>query len=183
MSACKPENMQEIIEKAKLIRLVIFDVDGVLTDGKLIFDESGREYKCFNTKDGHGIKMLRNSGVETAVISGRDSRAVSLRMASLGVTHVFQGQDDKRAAFDELCERLSVSPEQVACVGDDLPDLPLFARAGLAIAVADAHFAVRQHADWCTSLPGGSGAAREVCDLVMKAQQTLDSSIDAYVIA
>jgi 3-deoxy-D-manno-octulosonate 8-phosphate phosphatase (KDO 8-P phosphatase) len=175
--------MQEILEKAKLIRLVIFDVDGVLTDGKLIFDESGREYKCFNTKDGHGIKMLRNSGVEAAVISGRKSKSVSLRMASLGVTHVFQGQDDKRAAFDELCNTLGVKSEHVACVGDDLPDLPLFARAGLAIAVADAHFAVRQHADWCTSLPGGCGAAREVCDLVMQAQRTLEPSIDRYAVA
>ncbi|MCI0654986.1 MAG: HAD hydrolase family protein [Methylococcaceae bacterium] len=173
--------MHEILEKAKLVRLVIFDVDGVLTDGKLIFDESGREYKCFNTKDGHGIKMLRNSGVETAVISGRKSRAVSLRMSSLGVQHVLQGRDDKRAAFDELCAALSVSPGQVACVGDDLPDLPLFIRAGLAIAVADAHIAVRQRADWCTSLPGGCGAAREVCDLVMQAQQTLEPSISAYL--
>ncbi|MGH8499939.1 MAG: 3-deoxy-manno-octulosonate-8-phosphatase KdsC [Methylococcales bacterium] len=175
--------MQKIIDKAKIIRLVIFDVDGVLTDGKLIFDESGREYKTFNAKDGHGIKMLRESGVETAVISGRKSTSVSLRMAGLGVKHVFQGHDDKRVAFDQLCETLSVSPEQVAHVGDDLPDLPLFARVGLSIAVADAHFAVRQRADWCTSLPGGCGAAREVCDLVMQAQQTLEPSIQAYVIA
>lgn len=174
--------MQEIIEKAKRIRLVIFDVDGVLTDGKLIFDESGREYKVFNAKDGHGIKMLLESGVATAVISGRQSSAVSVRMASLGVKHVYQGRDDKRAAFDELCERLSIQPEQVAHVGDDLPDLPLFARAGLAIAVADAHFAVRQRADWCTSLAGGCGAAREVCDMVMTAQQTLEPSIQAYAL-
>lgn len=176
----KSENMQKIIEKAKLIRLVVFDVDGVLTDGKLFFDETGHEYKSFNTKDGHGIKMLRNSGVEIAIISGRKSAAVSLRMSSLGVEHVFQGQDDKTAAYDELCEKLSVRSEQVAYVGDDLPDLPVICRVGLAIAVADAHFAVRQHADWCTSLAGGCGAAREVCDLIMKAQQTLEPSIKAY---
>ncbi len=173
--------MQKIIDKAKIIRLVIFDVDGVLTDGKLIFDESGREYKIFNAKDGHGIKMLRESGVETAVVSGRKSTSVSLRMANLGVKHVFQGQDDKRLALNQLCETLSVSPEQVAHVGDDLPDLPLFVRVGLAIAVADAHFAVRQRADWCTSLPGGCGAAREVCDLIMQAQRKLEPSIQAYV--
>ncbi|MGH8477918.1 MAG: 3-deoxy-manno-octulosonate-8-phosphatase KdsC [Methylococcales bacterium] len=175
--------MQEIFEKAKRIRLVIFDVDGVLTDGKLIFDDAGREYKTFNTRDGHGIKMLQQSGVETAVISGRESRAVAVRMASLGVKHVFQGQHDKRLVFDRLCEALSVDPIQVAHVGDDLPDLPLFARVGLAIAVADAHFAVRQRADWCTSLPGGCGAAREVCDLLMQAQQSLEPAIEAYVVA
>lgn len=174
--------MQEIIEKAKLIRLVIFDVDGVLTDGKLFFDESGREYKCFNTKDGHGIKMLRESGIETAVISGRKSLSVTLRMKSLGVKYVYQGQEDKRSAFDELCEMLSLNPAQVACVGDDVPDLTLFGRAGLAIAVADAHPAVRQQADWCTSLPGGCGAAREVCDLVMQAQGTLEGSVRVYLI-
>ena len=175
--------MQKIIEKAKLIRLVIFDADGVLTDGKLFFDETGREYKSFNAKDGHGFKMLRNSGVEIAVISGRKSTAVSLRMSSLGVEHVFQGQDDKTAAYNKLCERLSVQPEQVAYVGDDLPDLPLICRVGLAIAVADAHVVVRQHADWCTSLAGGCGAAREVCDLVMKAQKTLEASISTYLVS
>ena len=179
----KSENMQEILEKAKLIRLVVFDVDGVLTDGKLIFDESGREYKCFNTKDGHGIKMLLKSGVETAIISGRQSAAVAIRMAELGVEHVFQGREDKRSTFDELCASLSFRTEQVAYVGDDLPDLPLFNRVGLSIAVADAHQAVRQHADWCTSLAGGSGAAREVCDLVMAAQKTLEPAIGGYLIA
>ncbi|MGR9105784.1 MAG: 3-deoxy-manno-octulosonate-8-phosphatase KdsC [Gammaproteobacteria bacterium] len=181
MAPTEPFQMKDIIEKAKRIRLVIFDVDGVLTDGKLIFDESGREYKCFNTKDGHGIKMLHENGIATAVISGRKSPAVALRMASLGVKHVFQGREDKTNAFDELRAQLPVVTEQIAYVGDDLPDIPVFARVGLAIAVADAHITVRQHADWCTTLPGGCGAAREVCDLVLLAQERLETSIDGYL--
>jgi 3-deoxy-D-manno-octulosonate 8-phosphate phosphatase (KDO 8-P phosphatase) len=173
--------IERVLDKATKTRLVIFDVDGVLTDGRLIFDDSGREYKAFNAKDGHGIKMLRASGVEAAVISGRKSAAVALRLESLGIQHVFQGQDDKNVAFDELCEKLSIRPEQVAFVGDDIPDLPVLVRVGLAIAVADAHYSVRQRADWCTSLPGGCGAAREVCDLVMQAQKTLEPSIQSYL--
>lgn len=175
--------MQKIIEKAKLIRLVIFDVDGVLTDGKLFFDEQGREYKSFNTKDGHGFKMLHGSGVDIAIISGRQSHSVSVRMANLGVKHVFQGQEDKTIAFKALCEKLSLQPEQVAYVGDDLPDLPLMNRVGLSIAVGDAHIAVKSQADWCTTLAGGNGAAREVCDLVMRAQQTLETSIRSHLVS
>lgn len=185
MTCFPPEaaNMQEILEKAKLIRLVVFDVDGVLTDGKLFFDETGREYKSFNAKDGHGIKMLRSSGVEAAIISGRKSASVSLRMSSLGVEHVYQGQEDKVAVLDELCHLLLLSRDQVAFVGDDLQDLPVMGRVKLGIAVADAHIAVRQHADWCTSLPGGCGAAREVCDLVMNAQGTLEPLTSEYLAA
>ncbi len=175
--------MQKILEIAKQIRLVIFDVDGVLTDGGLIFDESGREYKVFNVKDGQGIKMLRDGGVEIAVISARESKSVSVRMTSLGVKHVYQGQDDKGLAFDDLCEKLSINPRHVAYVGDDVPDLRLFSRVGLAIAVADAHVAVRQRADWCTSLAGGRGAAREVCDLILTAKQMLDASIEAFLLS
>ncbi len=173
--------MEQILAKAKQIRLVIFDVDGVLTDGKLFFDDSGREYKAFHARDGHGIKMLRNSGVEVAIISGRQSESVARRMASLGVEHVYQGQEDKVAAFNELCNKLPVNSMQVAHVGDDLPDLPLMRRAGMAIAVADAHFAVLERADWCTKLCGGQGAAREVCDLIMQAQETLDAAINTYL--
>jgi 3-deoxy-D-manno-octulosonate 8-phosphate phosphatase (KDO 8-P phosphatase) len=171
--------MQKILEIAKQIGLVIFDVDGVFTDGGLIFDETGREYKVFNVKDGHGIKMLRDGGVEVAVISGRESKSVALRMASLGIKYVYQGQDDKRLAFNELCATLPINPKHVAYVGDDLPDLRLFSRVGLAIAVADAHYAVRHRADWCTSLAGGRGAVREVCDLILTAKGTLDAAIEA----
>ncbi len=167
--------------KAKKIRLVIFDVDGVLTDGRLVFDESGREYKAFHARDGHGIKMLRNSGVDIAVISGRRSESVRQRMQGLGIEHIFQGQEDKVVSFNELCRKLQVHPKHVAHVGDDLPDLPIMQRAGMGIAVADAHFVVRNHADWCTSLSGGQGAVREVCDLIMQAQDTLDNAVGNYL--
>ena len=172
---------KEVLEKAAKIRLLIFDVDGVLTDGKLFFDEMGREYKAFHSRDGHGIKMLQKTGVDVAVISGRRSKSVAQRMASLGIEHVFQGQEDKCAAFNELCTKLGVTADQVAHVGDDLLDLPLMRRAGLAIAVQDAHFSVRERAHWITANPGGYGAAREVCDLVMQAQNTFDAAINAYL--
>ena len=175
------QNSQALLDKGKHIRLVIFDVDGVLTDGKLFFDDSGREYKSFHARDGHGIKMLRNSGVEVAIISGRQSESVAQRMDGLGIRHVYQGQENKVAAFEELCLKLVLTPNQIAHVGDDLPDLPLMRRAGLAIAVNDAHFAVKRYAHWCTTQPGGQGAAREVCDLIMQAQNTLDTAIKGYL--
>ena len=173
--------LKHALVKAKNIRLVIFDVDGVLTDGRLVFDESGREYKAFHARDGHGIKMLRNSGVDIAVISGRRSESVRQRMLELGIEHIFQGQKDKVASFNELCRKLPVHPKQVAHVGDDLPDLPIMQRVGMGIAVADAHFVVRKQADWCTSLSGGQGAVREICDLIMQAQGTWDSAVSLYL--
>jgi 3-deoxy-D-manno-octulosonate 8-phosphate phosphatase (KDO 8-P phosphatase) len=173
--------MQDILARAAKIRLVIFDVDGVLTDGRLFFDDRGREYKGFHVRDGHGIKMLQRTGVEVAVISGRASRAVALRMAGLGIQHVFQGHEDKLGAFAALCEQLQLRAEQVAHVGDDLPDLPIMRRVGLAVAVNDAHSGVRKYAHWRTANGGGAGAAREVCDLIMQAQGSLDSLIEAYL--
>lgn len=173
--------MQDVIDKAKNIKLLILDVDGVLTDAKLFFDDQGREYKAFHARDGHGIKLLRQTGVEVAVISGRRSESVALRMRSLGIEHVYQGQENKLAAFEELLRRLAVTPEATAHVGDDLLDLPLMKRAGLAIAVRDAHFAIKDYADWVTTLPGGEGAAREVCDFIMRAQGNLERVISAYL--
>jgi 3-deoxy-D-manno-octulosonate 8-phosphate phosphatase (KDO 8-P phosphatase) len=172
---------QAILDKAKQIRLVIFDVDGVLTDGTLFLDEQGREYKTFHTRDGQGIKMLHDSGVEVAIISGRKSESVTRRMEGLGISHVYQGQKNKVAAFEALCLQLTLTSNQVAHVGDDLPDLPLMRRAGLAIAVNDAHFAVKRYAHWRTAQPGGRGAAREVCDLIMQAQNRLDVAINRYL--
>jgi 3-deoxy-D-manno-octulosonate 8-phosphate phosphatase (KDO 8-P phosphatase) len=170
----------DALARATKVRLVIFDVDGVLTDGKLYFTPDGQEFKGFHARDGHGIKLLQRTGVATAVISGRNSKAVSLRMEMLGVTHVYQGQENKLAAFTDLLSKLNLKPEQVAHVGDDLLDLPLMRRVGLAVAVADAHFSLRDHAHWVTALPGGDGAAREVCDLVMEAQGTLQGIIESY---
>ena len=173
--------MQSIVEKAKKLKLLILDVDGVLTDGKLFFDNDGNEYKSFHAQDGHGIKMLRQTGVEVAVISGRKSNSVALRMKNLGIQHVYQGHENKIAAFNEIIELIGITPEQSAHVGDDVIDLPIMIRVGLAIAVNDANFAVKQHADWCTTLPGGQGAVREVCDFIMQAQGRFDEILNAYL--
>jgi 3-deoxy-D-manno-octulosonate 8-phosphate phosphatase (KDO 8-P phosphatase) len=175
------DNMQSIVEKAKKLKLLILDVDGVLTDGKLFFDNDGNEYKSFHAQDGHGIKMLRQTGVEVAVISGRKSKSVALRMKNLGIEYVYQGHENKIAAFNEIIEKIGITPEQAAHVGDDVIDLPVMIRVGLAIAVNDANFAVKQHADWCTALPGGQGAVREVCDFIMQAQGHFDEMLNAYL--
>jgi 3-deoxy-D-manno-octulosonate 8-phosphate phosphatase (KDO 8-P phosphatase) len=173
--------IQPIIDKAKKLKLLILDVDGVLTDGKLFFDNEGNEYKTFHARDGHGIKLLRQTGVEVAVISGRKSNSVLLRMNSLGIQHVYQGHEDKRAAFYDLLDKIGITPEEAAHVGDDLLDLPIMVRVGLAIAVDDANFAVKEHAHWCTSASGGNGAVREVCDFIMKAQGNYDDVLNSYL--
>ncbi len=173
--------MQDIQERARQIRLVIFDVDGVLTDGSLFLGDDGQEYKAFNSKDGHGMKMLQASGIEIAIITGRSSEVVRIRMQSLGIAHVFQGIEDKAAAYAELKQRLDLRDEQIAYVGDDVVDLPVMTRVGLAVCVADGHPLVRQHAHWTTSLGGGHGAAREVCELLMDAQGSLRPALDAYL--
>lgn len=175
------ERLQAVLEKAKKLKLLILDVDGVLTDGKLFFDNEGNEYKAFHARDGHGIKLLRQTGVEVAVISGRKSNSVALRMKNLGIELVYQGHENKIAAFNEIIEKMGILPEQAAHVGDDLLDLPVMIRVGLAIAVNDANFAVKQRADWCTTLPGGCGAVREVCDLIMQAQGRFDEVVDTYL--
>lgn len=173
--------MQKIIEKAKKLKLLILDVDGVLTDGRLFFDDNGKEYKTFHARDGHGIKLLRQTGVEVAIISGRKSNSVALRMKSLGVELVYQGHENKIAAFNEIIESLSITPDQAAHVGDDLLDLPVMTRVGLSIAVNDANDAVKEYADWCLSTPGGLGAVREVCDFIMQAQGTFDDVLKSYM--
>lgn len=170
-----------VLEKAKKLKLLILDVDGVLTDGRLFFDGEGNEYKAFHSRDGHGIKLLRQTGVDVAVISGRKSTSVALRMKNLGIEHVYQGHEHKVAAFNEIIEKVGITHEQVAYVGDDLLDLPIMRRVGLAIAVNDANFAVKQRADWCTTLSGGQGAVREVCDLIMQAQGSFDEVLNAYL--
>ena len=173
--------MQQILERAARIRLVIFDVDGVLTDGRLIIGDDGQEYKAFNTKDGHGMKMLRSTGVEIGIITGRTSNVVALRMEGLGIEHLYQGQQDKLPAYEELKAKLDLQDEQVAYVGDDVVDLPILCRVGLALTVADAHHLAKQHAHWQTEHNGGRGAAREVCELIMEAQGTLQPLMERYV--
>ncbi|WP_439097698.1 KdsC family phosphatase [Methylocucumis oryzae] len=137
--------------------------------------------KSFNAQDGHGIKMLRQTGVEIAVISGRKSVVVAKRMHDLGITHVYLGYDDKRVALSELLEKLALSPQQAAHVGDDVLDLPIMSRVGLGVAVADANFAVQHYADACTTRTGGQGAVREVCDFILQAQGHFDALIAAYL--
>jgi len=168
-------------DKVQRLKLLILDVDGVLTDGRLFFDDQGKEYKCFHARDGHGIKLLRHSGVEVAVISGRKSNSVAIRMQNLGVDLVYQGHENKRAAFNDVLQRVQLLPEQVAHVGDDVLDLPIMTQVGFAVAVADAHFAVKQRADWCTQSTGGMGAVREVCDLIMQVQGTFDEALQVYL--
>ncbi|QSA97957.1 HAD family hydrolase [Methylococcus sp. EFPC2] len=172
--------MNDVRAKAARIKLVIFDVDGVLTDGRFYFDEQGREYKGFHAHDGLGIKLLRKTGVDVAVISGRVSVSVSKRMDSLGIERVFQGYQNKLLAFDDILKDTGFSPEEIAHVGDDLLDLPLFRRVGLAVAVSNAHPSILSHVDWRTRQPGGYGAAREVCDLIMEAQGKLQDIVEQH---
>jgi 3-deoxy-D-manno-octulosonate 8-phosphate phosphatase (KDO 8-P phosphatase) len=173
--------VQDIEAKAQEIKLVIFDVDGVLTDGSLYFGDDGQEYKAFNSRDGHGMKMLQFSGIEIGIITGRTSDVVRHRMQNLGVEHVYQGKQEKLPAFEELKAKLELQENQIAYVGDDVVDLPIMRRVGLAIAVNDAHALVKQHAHWLTPSPGGRGAAREVCEMIMEAQGTLKPALDYYL--
>ena len=173
--------MQDILDKAAHVKLLIFDVDGVLTDGRIIIGDDGQEYKGFYTRDGHGMKMLQATGVEIAIITGRTSQVVEHRMAGLGIKHVFQGQLDKLPAFEQLIAQLGVAPHEVAYVGDDVVDLPVMTRVGLAVAVQDAHHLVVQHAHWQTPHGGGRGAARDICELIMEAQGHLHERFQHYL--
>jgi 3-deoxy-D-manno-octulosonate 8-phosphate phosphatase (KDO 8-P phosphatase) len=164
----------EALERARAVRLAVFDVDGVLTDGTLYIGAQGEAFKAFNILDGHGVKMLHAAGIATAIISGRSSEAVSRRAAELGIAHVVQGSSDKVAALDELLAALGLEASACAFVGDDLPDLPAMRRCGFAVAVANAAEAVKAAAHYVTRASGGHGAVREFCELVLRAQGQLD---------
>jgi 3-deoxy-D-manno-octulosonate 8-phosphate phosphatase (KDO 8-P phosphatase) len=163
----------EVIALAATIKLVIFDVDGVLTDGRLLLGPNGEEYKQFHVRDGHGMVMLRQSGIDLAIISGRDSPVVARRMDELGIRFVYQGRREKLSALDEICAALNVTRREVCFVGDDFPDLGPLRAVGLPIAVADAHPVVRAAARYITQANGGFGAAREVAELILEARGTL----------
>lgn len=163
--------MDTLVERAKDIRLLVLDVDGVLTDGRLYFSAKGEEMKCFHVRDGAGIVQLLRAGLQVAVISGRQSKAVERRMTELGVTWIRQGIEDKLAALRELLDILGLGPQAVACIGDDRAELPLFEVARLAVAVADAHVSVKSHAHFITQASGGQGAVREICDLILESQR------------
>lgn len=163
--------MDTLVERANDIRLLVLDVDGVLTDGRLYFSSRGEELKCFHVRDGSGIVQLLRAGLQIAVISGRNSKAVDRRMSELGVTWIRQGVEDKLMALRELLDILGLGPQAVASMGDDTADLPIFEVARLAIAVADAHRTVKSRAHFITQATGGQGAVREVCDLILESQR------------
>lgn len=172
-----------VLQRARSTQLVIFDIDGVLTDGSLFFDNQGEEYKAFNSKDGHGIRMLLESGLEMALITGRQSELVLHRADNLKVprNRIWQGYRDKRPAFADLLAQTGLKPENIAYVGDDVVDLPVMTQVGFAIAVNDAHYYVKQHAHWVTQTAGGCGAAREVCELLLHAHGKLQAKLASYL--
>ncbi|MGC2458685.1 MAG: HAD hydrolase family protein [Gallionellaceae bacterium] len=169
------------LTRAKSIRLIAFDVDGVMTDGGLFLSDSGEEFKRFNSLDGHGLKMLKTSGVIPAIITGRNSRCVELRAQNLGIDHVFQGVGNKLDTLRTLLVQLEIRPESAAFMGDDVVDLPAMLFVGLAITVPDAPQTVRDRAHYVTLLNGGHGAVREACELLMSAQGTLDTQLEHYL--
>jgi 3-deoxy-D-manno-octulosonate 8-phosphate phosphatase (KDO 8-P phosphatase) len=163
-----------IRERASRVKLAVFDVDGVLTDGKLWYSDDGRELKAFHVQDGFGLKRLIANGIEVAIITGRTSHIVTERTAELGIAHVYQDQGDKLACFEQIVTALGLTHEQCCYTGDDVPDLAVMRAVGLSIAVANAHPSILSAAHWQTTLAGGDGAAREVCDLLLSSQGKLD---------
>ena len=170
-----------LAQRAAAVRLLVLDVDGVLNDGTLYFSDAGEQLKAFHIQDGLGIKLLRASGVQVAIVTGRRSAALEQRARELGVERLFQGAEDKLAAFSSLLAAHGLEPEQVACMGDDLPDLPLLTRCGLAVTVPEAPDAIRSRAHYVTRRGGGRGAVREVCELLMQAQGTLARALEDYL--
>jgi 3-deoxy-D-manno-octulosonate 8-phosphate phosphatase (KDO 8-P phosphatase) len=166
----KVTSLAEVRRRASKIRCLFLDIDGVMTDCKLYLTPDGEELKAVNVKDGLGIKMLMKAGVQVAVISGRPSLAMQKRLSSLGIEHVYLNTEDKVTAYEEVKKALALTDEQCAHMGDDVPDLPLFERVGLALAVADAHPTAKLAADWTAANRGGDGAIREAVDLLLAAQ-------------
>lgn len=167
----------KIIQRAKSIRLALFDVDGVFTDGNIHIDSHGKEIKTFNTQDGHGIRLLQHYGIQVGIITGRSSEALEHRMRDLEVEHVIQGSIDKYSAFTQLLNKLNLTADQTSFAGDDIVDLQVMSHTGLAIAVANAHDFVKQHAHWETTKHGGHGAVREICELLLESQGLLQEAL------
>lgn len=157
-------------EKLAGIQLLLLDVDGVLTDGAIIYSRDGSETKIFNVKDGLGLKLAMAAGIKVGIVTGRQSAALDHRCRDLGIRYSFAGIQDKAGILEKIAEETRVAPEHMAYMGDDLPDLPLMRRIGLSIAVADAHKSILEDADWTTSAAGGKGAVREVCEALLKAR-------------
>lgn len=170
-----------LAKRIQAVKLVAFDVDGILTDGGLYLSDSGEEIKRFNSLDGHGLKMLKASGVELAIITGRTSRCVELRAKNLGITRLYQGVEDKWGAMQKLLAELKLDPGAAGFMGDDVVDLPVMRRVGFAITVPNSPQVVRDHAHYLSQREGGHGAVREVCELIMSAQGTLDKQLAPYL--
>lgn len=172
-----------LMRQASKIRLVLFDVDGVLTDGRLFFSDSGDEGKSFHARDGLGINLLQQSGVAVGIITARQSRLVEHRARDLDIQHLYQGRKEKFPAYRELCNDLGLSAAEVAFVGDDVVDLPIMLDVGLAITVPEGHKLVKQHAHWTTPSQGGYGAARDACELIMYSQGTYSKMMEKFLSA
>jgi 3-deoxy-D-manno-octulosonate 8-phosphate phosphatase (KDO 8-P phosphatase) len=172
--------MPSLAERAAKIELLLLDVDGVLTDGGIVYTDAGEEIKRFHVRDGSGLKLWHLAGKRSAIVSGRKSRAVERRAAELGIAPVLQGLSEKLPAFGVVLTETGLRAEQVCAIGDDLPDLPVLRRAGLAVAVADACGEVRDAADYVTALPGGHGAVRDAIEWLLKAQGAWDELLGRY---
>ena len=170
-----------VFNKAANIKLLVCDVDGVFSDGRIYLGNNGEELKAFHTKDGFGIKALSANGIDVAVITGRTSAIVEQRMKALNVKYIVQGAEDKVPELQKIITSMAITPEQVAYIGDDVPDLACINQVGLGVAVADAHPSVLQQADWQTHINGGFGAVRELCDLLLQAQNKLELAEGASI--
>lgn len=171
----------DAVVRAARVRLMIFDVDGILTDGSLHYGPDGETVKTFNVLDGHGIKLLQQSGVAIAIISARKSGIVARRAADLGIQHLFQGVHDKRTAFEQLLTQTGIAMDACGFIGDDVIDLPILLRAGFAASVPNAHAEVKARVHYVTQAQGGRGAARELCDFIMRAQGTYTAALAPYL--
>jgi len=176
VTTCYGDVSQDVMDRARKVKLLICDVDGVMSDGIIYQGNNGEELKAFNVRDGYGIRCLLTSDVEVAIITGRKAKLLEDRCATLGITHLYQGQSDKILAFRELLDKLSLQPEQVAYIGDDLIDWPVMAEVGLSVTVADAHPVMLPRADYVTRIAGGRGAVREICDVILIAQDKFDEA-------
>lgn len=165
---------KSVFDTAKNIKLLICDVDGVFSDGLIYMGNDGEELKTFHTRDGYGVKSLMNAGIELAIITGRRSQIVQNRMQALGISLIYQGQDDKIKAYHDICDKLNIAPEHTAYIGDDLIDWPVMKHVALGVCVKDGHPLLTQKADYVTHIKGGHGAVREVCDLILEARGELE---------
>jgi 3-deoxy-D-manno-octulosonate 8-phosphate phosphatase (KDO 8-P phosphatase) len=170
----------DILARAKKIKCVVLDVDGVMTDGGLGIGDDGQEYKFFSSMDGLGMKLLKNTGVEMAIITGRTSNVVKKRAETTGIAHFYQGVEDKLEAFNDLLQRMHLEADEVAFVGDDVVDAPAMLRCGLALTVPSGHHMLKPHVHYITAAPAGRGAVREVCELIMQAQGTLEAQMAPF---